>query len=298
MSNMQPYAVIFKTVAIDRFVARQLARVVAAAGAGHVYLMLDETHGSAGPIAFDRVIRYREADLISLGFTAHAQGSLFWYNADYPLYYFQHLHDQYDVIVMIEYDVVFQASLDELVQTFRAEKLDLVAQPIDKPLDEYWWTNSMLHFYRREQVFPVLICTAIVSANAARYLAACRRAQGGEAVTVAQWPIGEAFVGTAARAGGLQCRAFSAFGKLARYDWWPPTHESELRDFPDQIVLHPVLTGRRYANSLFKNGKVTGLVACARLNVPRVFVLMCVRSIWTRVAWAWSGGRRDRALQR
>jgi hypothetical protein len=113
MTTTPRYAVLFKAYFMDDFIQRRLAHIVAAASSGDVYLMMDETKGSVGPIDYDRVIRYREADLIELGFPAITQGSLFWYNADYPLYYFQHLHPDYDTVIMVEYDAVPSVDLDD-----------------------------------------------------------------------------------------------------------------------------------------------------------------------------------------
>ena len=237
---------------MDDFVRRRLAWVVSAAPSGDVYLMIDETRGSAGPIAFDRVIRYRETDLAELGFAQVSKGSLFWYNGDYPLYYFQHLWPSYDIIVMIEYDAVPRAGLDGLVQECRDQNIDFIGEPIAKPLEKYWWTSTMLHFYLRAQVRPYLICAAVFSARAVRHLAECRLHQGRayDQPDATQWPIGETFIGTELTASGLRIRDLSTFGRLTRYDWWPPMHESELPDWSDDIFIHPVLVGRSYVKSL------------------------------------------------
>lgn len=282
MTKIKPYAVIFKAFTIDRFVQRQLARVTASAVSGHVYLMLDETTGSSGPITFERVIRYKEADLINFGFAPYADGSLFWYNADYPLYYFQYLHSEYDIVVMIEYDAVLQIDMDDMVQVCRDGQLDFIAQPVRRAVDSYWWTNSMLHFYRYDQVRPFLICVAVFSSNAIRHLAACRLRQGqrDDVVDKTRWPVGEAFVGTELTLNHFRIQELSTFGAISRYDWWPPTHESELSDIATKAFVHPVLVGRRYVRSLFKNGKITGIVGIMRLNIVRVFLLMAVRSVW------------------
>lgn len=282
MTKINPYAVIFKAFTIDSFVQRQLARVTASAPSGHVYLMLDQTAGSIGPITSGREIRYKEADLISLGFAPHAEGSILWYNADYPLYYFQHLHPEYDFVVMIEYDAVPQVDLDDMVQACRDGQLDCVAQPIRKALESYWWTNSMLHFYHYDQIQPFLICFAVFSSNAIRHLAACRISHGkrDDVIDETSWPIGEAFVGTELTLRHFRVRELSTFGAISRYDWWPPTHECELSDIAGNAFFHPVLVGRRYVVSLFKNGKITGLVCIVRRNIVGVFLLIIMRSMW------------------
>lgn len=266
MSMPRRYAVLFKAFFLDDFVRRRLAHVIAAAPGGDVYLMLDETAASASPSDFPLVIRYRDADLVALGFLSCSQGNLFWYNADYPLYFFQHLHPEYDDFLVIEYDAVPGIDLDGLVATCRAEGIDFVGQPISKPVDAYWWTSTMLHFYPRAEVRPTLICATYFSTTAVRHLAACRIRQGaGHDPREAQhWPIGETFVGTEIAASGLRQRDLASFGPLRRYDWWPPVHEGALADCAGDVFVHPVLDGRRYLRSLFKNGVRPGLVALTR----------------------------------
>jgi hypothetical protein len=264
------YAVIFKAFYMDAFVRRRLARVAECSPSADVYLMMDETHHPAGRIDFPNVIRYCEKDLLTLGFAGISKGSLFWYNADYPLYYFQSIYPDYDYIVMIEYDAVPNLDLDMIVGECRRGRLDLVGQPVGKTSEDYWWTSTMLQFYSREVVLPYLICAAVFSAGAVRHLAARRLAQGvayGRA-DAASWPIGETFVGTELAVSGHRMRSLSSFGKLTRYDWWPPTHEMELDDLADQIVVHPVLNGPRYRQSLFKGGIVSGFFAIAKFTWP------------------------------
>lgn len=234
---------------MDSFVERRLARVVAAAPSGDVFLMMDETRGSAGAIPFDRVIRYREEDLGRLGFPRLSLGSLFWYNADYPFYYFRHLYPDYDVVVCVEYDAVPTIDIDGLVADFRAEQLDLVGHAVD----DWFWADTLLHFYKREQIRPYQICAAILSARAIDYLAECRLRHARAGVpNPRDWPIGEIFVGTELALAGFKERDLSSFGRLTRYDWWPPVHELQLPFCNGEVFVHPVLNGRRYLVSLFR----------------------------------------------
>jgi hypothetical protein len=261
------YAVLFKAFTTDDFVKRRLAHVVEAAPSGDVYLMIDETHQPGGDIEFDRVIRYQEADLLRIGFPHVSQGALFWYNADYPLYYFRHLRPAYNIIVAVEYDAVPVANIDDLVRRFRAENLDLVGRTItDKTAETYWWTGTMLRFYSMDQVRPYQICATIMSARAIDHLAATRKLHAASGVTDArQWPIGETFVGTELSVAGFRLGELCDFGKLTRYDWWPPIHERELAHCADEVVVHPVLNGRRYFKSLFKSTFRSGMIVSAKL---------------------------------
>jgi hypothetical protein len=266
------YAVIFKAFTTDDFVKRRLAHVVATAPSGDVYLMIDETQQPGGHIDFDRVIRYQEADLVRIGFPYIAQGSLFWYNADYPLYYFRHLRPEYETIVTVEYDAVPNVDIDDLVRRFRAENLDLVGRTIaNKTPNTYWWTSTMLHFYSIDQVRPYQICATIMSARAIDHLAATRKRHAASGVSdVRNWPIGETYVGTELAAAGFRLAELSDFGKLTRYDWWPPIHERELSGCAEEVFVHPVLSGRRYVKSLFKSNFRSGMIVSAKLIASAV----------------------------
>lgn len=266
------YAVLFKAFTTDDFVKRRLAHVVAAAPSGDVYLMIDETRQPAGDIDFDRVIRYQEADLVRLGFPHICEGSLFWYNADYPLYYFRHLRPEYDTIVTVEYDAVPNVNLDDIIRRFRAERLDLVGRTIhNKSPETYWWTKTMLRFYGMDQVRPYQICATIMSARAIDHLAATRKRHGAAGVADArQWPIGETFVGTELSVAGFRMAELSDFGQLTRFDWWPPVHERELPRCADEVFIHPVLSGRRYVKSLFKSSFRSGLIVSAKLILSAI----------------------------
>lgn len=260
------YAVLFKAFTTDDFVMRRIAHAVAAAPSGDVYLMIDETRRACGPVDFDRVIRYRESDLLRLGFSHLAEGALFWYNADYPLYYFRHLRPEYDVVVAMEYDAVPNVDLDDVVRRFRAERLDIVGRTIDKAPEAYWWTNTMLRFYRMDQVRPYQICATIMSARAVDHLAATRKRHAASGASDARhWPIGESFVGTELAVAGFRMGELADFGKLTRYDWWPPIHERELGHCTDEVFVHPVLIGPRYLKSLFKSTFRSGVIVSAKL---------------------------------
>jgi hypothetical protein len=289
MRDHPSYAIIFKAFLIDKFVARQFARLLLAAGDADVFLMLDETNGPAGATDYPNVIRYTEADLIERGFPALTQGPLFWYNADYPLYHFQHLHPKYDVVVMVEYDAVVQIDIGAVVQDFYNAELDFIGHPIAKTLDEYWWTGTMTYFYEREDIRPFLICFAIFSARAIQHLAACRLAHGQTDAVAEQWPLGECFVGTELSTQNFRVKHLSEIGQLTRYDWWPPVHEMELYERKQDVVLHPVLNSRRYVTSLFKNGYYTGFATIWRKNLVAM-VLRCT----LHAAWLWlRPGRRS-----
>ncbi len=275
---MAPYAVVFKAFFYDEFVRRRLDHVVRAAGSGDVFLLIDETAGPAGPIDFPRVVRLTEAAVAAQGFPPiAAQGSLFWYNADYPMYYFQRLHPGYAYYAVVEYDAVPNRPMDSLVEACAAHSIDLLGQPIAQSTDQYYWTGSMTRFYPRDAVRPFLVCAAVLSRRAIEHLAACRIAQGHTMQSeehgpadAARWPIGECFIATELGQAGFAIRDLSSFGRLSKFDWWPPYHESELPDLGGELFVHPVLIGRRYWRSFFKTSLKWALIKMAKQLPPRL----------------------------
>ena len=266
------YAVVFKAFFYDDFVRRRLEHVVRAAPSADVFLLIDETNGSAGPIEYDRVIRVTETEVANQGFPRVSDGSLFWYNADYPMYHFYGLHPGYEYYVIVEYDAVPARGIDALVEACAARSIDLVGQPIATPVDTYFWTGRMTRFYPRDAVRPFLVCAVVLSRRAIEHLAARRIEQGRtyDLADAAQWPIGECFIATELGQAGFTIRDLSSFGPLGRFDWWPPYHESELPDLPGELFIHPVLIGRRYWRSFFKVDLKWALIKMAKQLPPRL----------------------------
>ena len=73
-----------------------------------------------------------------------------------------------------------------------------------------------------------------------------RRYEAGE---ITNWPYAEAFIPTEMQNNGFVVRKLGEFGKVDKYDWWPPTHEKDLPSLQDQAFLHPVLDERKYVAS-------------------------------------------------
>jgi hypothetical protein len=90
MSTTTPRcAVVLKTYAWDGFVERQARRLAEAAGALDFYVSVDETNGPAGPIPFERVVRFTCNDLAAAGLPMrYAVGGVLWWNPDYAHYQF------------------------------------------------------------------------------------------------------------------------------------------------------------------------------------------------------------------
>jgi hypothetical protein len=105
------YAVLFKIYFLDLFVIRQLERLKARVGQGHLYVVVDETNGPVGPIPHDRVLRTTENDMILRSFVKGDPSAMFWYSADYSLFPLIKDYRPYDYYVTIEYDAVVNIAL-------------------------------------------------------------------------------------------------------------------------------------------------------------------------------------------
>ena len=271
MQTRSSYAVIFKTFFFDRMVERRLEHVRRKAGNGDVYVVIDETNSKAGQIPYDRVLRITEKDLTNMGFANFPEGKLFWYNADYQLYYCLENMPKYDFYVMIEYDAVPNYDLDLLVSSACSGAVDFIAQPIETPVAHWKWTASCAEVFETVAIFPYLLCVAVFSRQAlermrARRLMLSDQFRAGE---VTAWPMAEGFVGSELIRTGATVRHLEEYGRLERYDVWPPYHERSLPRLGNEIFVHPVLTGKRYLRCLLRNGLRSALRAQSDLLLSR-----------------------------
>jgi hypothetical protein len=256
MQTVPSYAVIFKAFFFDKMVDRRLKHVCLKAQNGDVYLVIDETNKEAGEIAYENVVRVTEKQLINAGLPDYPAGQIFWYNADYQLYHCLENIPKYDYYVMIEYDAVPNYDLDLLVSSARSNAIDFIAQPIETPVADWKWTASCQPAFETSAILPYLLCVAVFSRQAlealrARRLALSEQFKAGE---IKVWPMAEGFVASELARTGATIRHLADYGRLERYDVWPPYHERSLPLLADETFVHPVLTGRRYLRVLLRNG--------------------------------------------
>ena len=121
-------AAVFKTYAWDEFVARQARRLAESAGPLDFYISVDETNGPAGPIPFDRVVRFTCGELAAARMPMRfSVGGVLWWNPDYAHYQFLAQYPDYDYYVFVEYDCVVQCSLEQFVARAISRGADFVA---------------------------------------------------------------------------------------------------------------------------------------------------------------------------
>lgn len=261
MSQLPPYAVLFKTHFWDAFADRQLNRLRDRAGPGDVFVVVDETRGLVTGIGCPRVVRMTEAMAAAEGYLRHPPGNLFWYNTDYQVYHFFDQYPHYEYVFICEYDCTVNIDISLVIAAMAEAGAAFVGDPIRTPLANWPWSRLAQPYYQNEApAIGRLLCCAAFSRAFARALQTARRehtrrALAGEIQSppgTMAWPNNEAFVGAEiARLGAVEL-PLSAFGDTSAYDWAPPHYEGALPSLGQYGVLHPVLDGSRYLRSVTK----------------------------------------------
>ena len=246
-------AVVFKTYAWDGFVERQARRLAEAAGALDFYVSVDESNGPAGPIPFERVVRFTSADLAVAGMPMrYSVGGVLWWNPDYAHYQFLSQHPHYDYYLFVEYDCVVQCSLEQFVASAASKGADFVALPITRSFQKWHWMPYQRDVYSPGEVKLSLLNVCLFSSSALNQLHRRRLAMNADP-SIRQWPSSEVFVPTEVERAGMTWLSLAEFGDVSHCDWFPPTMEEDLRPSDHDAFLHPVLDRRRYISSILHN---------------------------------------------
>jgi hypothetical protein len=247
-------AVIFRTHFWDEFAQRQFERLQAHAGGCDLFVLVDETGGKVDGITHDRVVRVTESSLLGMGFARAGEGSLLWFNGDYPLYGFMQLNPNYERYLQLEYDVVVNIDLAALLARLRADEVDFLGLTKGEPAPQWHWLQSCTDLYHPDDVNHQLICFSVFSAAALRHLwrrrlEHARLLHSGE---ITAWPMCEAFIATELATGGFRLAELSHYGETQAYDHWPPYLEADLPVLKNHDFIHPLLDEDRFIASLLK----------------------------------------------
>jgi hypothetical protein len=293
------YAVLFKVHYWDDFVDRRFEHLLRKVGAGDVYVFVDETHGSVGQIPHNRVIRATERDVEKLDVPLHPPGKNFWFNADYPLYYLYSENNSYDYYLMCEYDTEFNVEIDDFVRTAYRDQVDYVGFPLAASFDRWDWAQTCVGVYPDSVIlYNWLNAISLHSKRSIEFLLRRRQslARSYKDGTIPNWPYSEAFIATEMQNNGFVVRKLGDFGKVEKYNWWPPSHETDLPSLQGQDFVHPVLDERKYVVSclrharlqsyFLRDGQLRRLLrrsSSSRLSTMSAFLIEIIRRIRLRV---------------
>jgi hypothetical protein len=253
------YAVLLKVHYWDDFVERGFRHLLRQVSTGDIYIFVDETHGPVGQIPHNRVIRATEHDLEKLEVSLDPPGKVFWFNADYPLYYLYLQNNSYDYYVMCEYDTIFNIEIDDFVATAAADHVDYVGFPFTEKFGSWDWSQTCEGVYPADfRLYNWLNAISLHSKRSVEFLLERRQTltYSYKAGAIANWPYSEAFIPTEMKNNDFIVRSLADFGKVEKYNWWPPTHERDLPLLQNQGFLHPVLNEPKYTASCLRFGSL------------------------------------------
>lgn len=246
-------AILFRTHFWDDFAQRQFDRLKPTAEGHDLYVLVDETNGPV-TVPHDRVLRVTEAELVDMGLARAGTGNLLWFNGDYPLYRFIEMHGEYDYVLQLEYDVVTNFSLTDMIRQAASRGVDYVGLTKGEDTPHWPWVDTCADVYTLSEIRHQLICLSLFSRRALQLLWR-RRLELSRAFTdgqISAWPMCEAFIATELEQAGMICRELSDYGDTSRYDHWPPYLEADIGQAKEKVFVHPVLDEERYVSSLLK----------------------------------------------
>ena len=248
------FAVIMRTYQWDPFIERQVARWREVTEGGDFFLSIDTTRGPVGPTG-EGVLATTDADLLALGLPDRwGQGSLIWWNNDYPTYAFHRAHPGYDYYVFVEYDSLIRQKVAPMVAELAAQGIDFVSTEMPDVGENWFWWPHTRRVYEAAEIRASLNCIAFFSDRALRHLFARRQAMANDPA-VTHWPISEAFVPTEIARGGFVSAPLELFGDTSAYAWFPPLLEEDLDRMGAELFVHPVLDPPRYLRSAIQHGQ-------------------------------------------
>lgn len=253
--------VIFKTHFWDEVVHRQFDRLVSVARAASnkgtpaptILLFVDEGGGEVDiPLEVSApVIRSSASKVAGYGIADTKQGNVFWFSNDVPLIIAALKYPGYDYYMMLEYDVVIQRPIVEIVEWMAERSVGFLAHPIATPTSAWPWTKTCDGYYAQADIVKCLNCFAAFSQEALFHLIRRRLyfsnliRQGGRK----HFPNAEAFVATEISKGGFKLATLQDFGPVPHYDWNPVWLEEDLRSYKDDAFVHPVGDKNKYIRS-------------------------------------------------
>lgn len=248
------YAVVLKTYAWDDFIERQARRCAESSTGGDFFLSIDETRQGLEDNSLSQVVRIRTEDLTRTGLPLRAEeGSLLWWNADYPHYHFHQLHPEYDFYIFVEYDALYRGDFRNIVTHLAAKGIDFAAFALPESKETWHWTKRHAGLYSIATLEGCLMCISAFSHRALAHLLTRRLAMSKEQVPY--WPSAEVFVPTEIKRAGLVTGTLETCGDTTGFSWHGPHLETEVIDGTQPAFLHPVYDQQRFSRWALAQGQ-------------------------------------------
>jgi beta-1,4-mannosyl-glycoprotein beta-1,4-N-acetylglucosaminyltransferase len=248
------FAVLFRIHYWDQSVSNAFEILKNGVRFGDVWVVPDETNGHVDVPEGVQVFPIDVTMVKNMGLPAFPDDNVMWYNNDYGLYLFYREHQEYDYYVLVEHDAIITFSLDGLIVTVSELGLDFAAMP-NKVGDQEWISMpTCTEIWTKDVVRPHLLCFCIIAGHTIPSLLSARLAHADKLFSgeIQRWPLAEGFVPTQLAQSGFEIGDLSRLVDTELYDWWPPTHFSEIRELEPGKIIHPVLAGDRYIESLLR----------------------------------------------
>ncbi|GBD56509.1 hypothetical protein NBRC103581_01087 [Gluconobacter wancherniae NBRC 103581] len=251
--------VIFKTHFWDGVVQRQLERLQKVVQGRNekieisVILFVDETNGHIEiPEELNCIIfRCKSDDVKDYGIVTDPNHNIFWYSNDIPAIILAINNPEYNYYVMLEYDVVINKNIEEIIYLAKKNHIDFLAHPISCSNQSWAWKGTCVDYYEESDFVKYLNCFALFSREALLWVMK-RRLYFSNLIREGKlniFPNAEAFVATELLKKGFTLANLSDFGPVPHYDWSPSWLEDDLALFSEDAFIHPVSGKEKYIST-------------------------------------------------
>ena len=247
------YLVLFRTHVWDAFVQTMAAHMSERVGRGDFLVLADETWLQLDVTQYSKLTHSTDFSAIGLDVNFPHKERYLWYNGDLPLYHAMIKYPHYDYYCVVEYDVIFNHSFDQIVDSAFEQNVEMVGYR-RRPAPDHIGAKVADYYRNRNSLLP---CVLIASRRAAEYLyqQRLRIASIYKASSSSEWPYCEGFLGAATTdRPDIGYADLGQFGNVSRYEFWPPTLYSPSLVTEEKCFIHPVLDPPRFVGSRIRHG--------------------------------------------
>ncbi len=246
------YLTLFRTHVWDDTVAAAADRARTLAGSGEFVIAADESKGKL-PVAGFQVFGHTE-DFSALGLPGVPVGRVMWWNSDYVLYAARAAFPQFDYYLLLEFDVLLNCAVQEVVNAAGAIGADLVAHDLRRIGPDSIWYSTISGF--SENPLWAFLPFLLVSGRAVDAMLRLRKdlARQHAGGMVNDWPYCETFVPTAiVQKSNMRFAPLGDFVDVGSLRYRPFLSVRDPGLSVPNSVAHPLLGGVRFIQAIVAN---------------------------------------------